>query len=228
MENLQLLAARHAQAAAQGGPDFYGEDHILRDLRQHLVDEKSPPALIEWMLDVLKLPNFALKPEPLTDIQSAALAAPPLDQTAAAENEEELDDFSGDGLPSPTGNEELVLSKEVVDTAVAEQAVEPVPSGYVISLTKRGKCRRLHFTKDCWMVPDHQYKQFEVWAEVLPSEADISCVCSHCMTLGRQAAEVAQALEAEPSSSSSGEEGPAPKRSRAGASSDEDCASAAS
>ena len=62
------------------------------------------------------------------------------------------------------------------------------------------------------MVPGHHFKQFEVWGTTLPAEADISCVCSHCMPLGRLAAELGQALEAEPSSSTSGEEGPAPAK----------------
>ena len=78
-------------------------------------------------------------------------------------------------------------------------------------------------------MPGVHYKRFEVWGECLPAEADITCVCSHCMPLGRQAAEDGQALEAEPSSSSSGEEGPAlAKSSRVGASSDEDGSSASS
>ena len=36
VENLQLLAARHARASAAGGPDFYGEEHILHELRRFL------------------------------------------------------------------------------------------------------------------------------------------------------------------------------------------------
>ena len=38
MENLQLLAAHHAQISAENGSDFYGEEHILRDLRRFLVE----------------------------------------------------------------------------------------------------------------------------------------------------------------------------------------------
>ena len=37
----------------------------------------------------------------------------------------------------------------------------------MISLTKRGRCRHLHFSKDCWMVPGHHYKQLEVWGDRL-------------------------------------------------------------
>ena len=72
------------------------------------------------------------------------------------------------------------------------------------------------------MVPGVHYKEFEVWGTVLPAEADITCVCGHCMPLGRQVAEDAQALEAEASSSSSGEDGPGPKKARVSVSSSDD------
>ena len=189
VENLQLLAARHAQASAVGGPDFYGEEHILRDLAAHLAREQVPENLASWMLKVLTLPDFSKRVVPLEDVKAAVLAAPPegYQPTEAADSE---GDEGGEalGIPTPTG-EDLPLEQAEVEAAVAVQAVAPVPHGYVICKTKRGKCRRLHFMKDCWMVPGVHYKEFEVWGTVLPAEADITCVCGHCMPLGRQVAE---------------------------------------
>ena len=229
VENLQCLAARHAQAAALGGPDFYGEEHILRDLAAHLVRNKVSEHLQNYILKVLTLPDFSKPIVPLENIQAAVLAAPPEGYQAT-----EPADSEGDGVPTPIEIEAdpdlQPLAQEAVNAAVAEQAVAVVPFGYVISKTKRGKCLRLHFLKDCWMVPGVHYRDFDVWGDSLPAEADITCVCLHCMPLGRQAAEDGQALEAaEQSSSSSGVEVPATvKKPRVGPSSDEDESDASS
>ena len=169
---------------------------VFLDLKAHLAREQVPAPLVEWMLEVLTLPNFSLRPTPLVDIQLALADAPePYQPTEPAESD--VDNIVWDGIPTPVEQgDEIPLNQVGIAEAVAAQASEPEPVGYVISLTKRGRCRRLHFTKDCWMVPGHHFKQFEVWGTTLPAEADISCVCSHCMPLGRLAAELGQALEA--------------------------------
>ena len=229
-----MLAARHAQASAVGGADFYGEEHILHDFKAHLVREQVPIGLIDAMLKASTLPDFKKRVPPLEDVQAAALAAAPEPHQATEKAYSDEEDLALlDGVPTPVGaptaeGDGPVEPSEVV-AAVAEQAVAPVPHGYVVSLTKRGKCRRLHFLRDCWLVPGHHYKEFEIWGERLPAEADITCVCSHCMPLGRHDAELGLALDSgEQSSSSSGDEGPAPKKARVGTSSDDDGSSASS
>ena len=63
----------------------------------------------------------------------------------------------------------------------------------------------------------------------MPAEADITRVCGHRMPLGRHDAELGLPLEAvEQTSSSSGDEGPAPKKTRVGTSSEDDGSSAPS
>ena len=138
----QLLAARHAQKAAAKGPDFHGEEQILRDLKAHLAREQVPAPLIEWMLEVLTLPNFSLRPTPLVDIQLALADAPePYQPTEPAESD--VDNIVWDGIPTPVEQgDEIPLNQVGIAEAVAAQASEPEPVGYVISLTKRGRCRR--------------------------------------------------------------------------------------
>ena len=111
------------------------------------------------MLEVLTLPNFSLRPTPLVDIQSAALADAPEPYQPTEPAESEVDNIVWDGIPTPVEQgDEIPLNQVGIAEAVAAQASEPEPVGYVISLTKRGRCRRLHFTKDCWMVPGHRPK----------------------------------------------------------------------
>ena len=75
VENLQMLAARHAQASAVGGPDFFGEEHILRDLSTHLLREQVPENLASWMLKVLTLPDFSKRVAALEDVKAAVFAS---------------------------------------------------------------------------------------------------------------------------------------------------------
>ena len=75
VENLQLLAARHARASALGGPNFYGEEHILRDLRRHLLEAEAGEEWTKSLLVLLSLPNFSLLPRPLVDVHGATTAA---------------------------------------------------------------------------------------------------------------------------------------------------------
>ena len=81
-----------------------------------------------------------------------------------------------------------------------------------MSVTKRGKFRRLHLVPDCRLIPGVHYKVYDVWGDVLPNEQDLSAVCDLCLPNGRP--ELEQPLEEEallgsPSSSSSGDEGAA-------------------
>ena len=77
VENLQLLAARHAQASLEAGPDFYGEEHVLADFRRHLLAAGEDAEGAAWMVASLTLSDFRLRPSPLVDVSAASLAPAP-------------------------------------------------------------------------------------------------------------------------------------------------------
>ena len=62
-----------------------------------------------------------------------------------------------------------------MDDRVVEQLEEP-PSGFVISITKKGKFRRLHSSR----FPGCDYGAeggHEKWGGLMPEEADIDALC---------------------------------------------------
>ena len=73
--------------------------------------------MTEWTLEALTLPNFALPPKPLVDIQDAALADPPAQLQPPAQGGSDFEAIFEDGVPIPVGNDEVHLSKEVVEQA---------------------------------------------------------------------------------------------------------------
>ena len=103
-------------------------------------------------------------------------------------------------------------------TAGAVQDASPLvadpplpPKGFVVSVTKRSKFRRLHLVPDCRLIPGVHYKVFDVWGDQLPDEQDLNAVCDLCLPNGRPDLEqpLEEALLGSPSSSSSGDEGAA-------------------
>ena len=96
--------------------------------------------------------------------------------------------------------------------------VEPPTTGYVVSKSSGGRCRRLHCLDACWMKPGVHYAHYEVWGELLPQEHEITAVCKHCLKSGPAWAKSPQPSSGEGSSSSSsgGEPEPAPKKSKEG------------
>ena len=208
VENLQLLAARHAQASSLEGPDFYGEEHILADLARHLRAAGEPGPQVEWLVSALTLSDFRLRPTVLEDVKAAALAPAP-DQgspTVLAPSDGESSGVEFSDCEDETGSLSHVDVRAAADLVVA--AVPVPPSGFVISKAKRGKFRRLHLVPVCRLVPGVHYKDFDTWGDRLPAESDFHAVCSICLPHGRPFLEqpLEEALLGEASSSSSGED----------------------
>ena len=94
----------------------------------------------------------------------------------------------------------------------AAAAVGPqlaAPTGFVVSVTKRGKFRRLHLVEACPFVPGVHYKEYEEWGEIMPGEADVQAICTRCLPQGRTAPPPEDPDVVSDSSSSSGEGGSA-------------------
>ena len=99
------------------------------------------------------------------------------------------------------------LNAEAVELAAKQLLLPPpAPHGFVVSVTRRGKFRRLHLVESCSMVPGVHYKDFEVWGDIMPSESDIQAVCARCLPQGKPAAPLQAPDVVTGSSSSSGEE----------------------
>ena len=223
VENLQLLAARHARASALGGADFFGEEHILHDLRRFLRTAGDDEAEIRITIDAFSLPDFSVQPRPLEDIRAAVLAAadvPPSPTLVGhatdseVEGESDEDNDAADNLPEM--EVEALPPAAVEDGAAAVAAAVPEPPrGFVVSKTKRGRFRRLHFLPACRLIPGVHYKEYDTWGAILPAEADVDAVCTRCLPGGLAAQRPLEEAVSSASSSSSGEEGePAPKAPR--------------
>ena len=197
VENLQLLAARHAQASAEGGPDFYGEEHILRDFRRYLREAGEDEARIELIMRVFSLPDFSLRPVPLEDVRAAVKAAadvPPSPTLLAksdveADEDEDDDDEENEAEPEMESHELEPAEVKKAAAAVAA-AAPPVPRGFVVSRTKNGRFRRLHCVEACRLVPGVHYKVFDVWGDIMPPEDELDAVCTRCLPQGPPAASV--------------------------------------
>ena len=123
-----------------------------------------------------------------------------------------LSDLSADfGAAATPGTPVGVLLDEVPgpeETGIAfrelfslqEGDVQAAPQGFVISKTRGGKCRRLHFVGGCWRVPGEHYRSFEDWAQQEPGAHEFNCRCADCFPAPK-AADREEECEAEASES---------------------------
>ena len=75
------------------------------------------------------------------------------------------------------------------------------PTGFVVSITRGGRCRRLHFAGGCWRIPGEHSGKFDDFGQVVPPESAYSHRCKDCFPAGITTRTVEQA-EAETSGSS--------------------------
>ena len=235
VENLQKISARHAQASLCQGPDFFGEEGLLRDLATHLRlkgvaqdrlnDQVRRLSLCDFQLDVTPLgpvtseARFLRNADPLqaeSDVDDGAAAgdeAPDGDADSGSEDGAEKDTTeapSGHPLsfaPSSPGEAPVstfadlgALHGSVPVTPVTEDggsssaadsdvlavagalAAEPdeMPAGFIVSISKQGLHRCLHFFGSCFRVPGVHYKEFRVIGAIMPSDYDIDSRCTDC------------------------------------------------
>ena len=95
---------------------------------------------------------------------------------------------------------------------------EPPTTGYVVSKSSGGRCRRLHCVDACRLKPGVHYTDFENWGTLLPPEHEVTAVCKICLKEGPAWAEapLLSAEEGSSSSSSAEEPEPGPKRAKEG------------
>ena len=216
VENVQLLAASRAQQSLRAGPDFFGEEELLTRMRKYLAGRGWSVTDAEALEEKLRVADYSLSPQQqlpdlpkdwsLTDWSSAAL---PSDEVTAPE---------AVLVPSvvPVPEAELV---HAFDLAVQADRAPAVPvQGYVISVTRGGRHRKLHHVGSCRFGPGVDYRQYEIYGDVMPSKSEVASRCSWCFgrVLSLEPALEEEGSEAESldSSSSSTMERPALKKAR--------------
>jgi hypothetical protein len=226
VEGLQRLAARAAKRVLNGGPDLFGEEEVLEQLRLFLQTRGVSGEKAAWQLEALTLAD-ATKRIPLNILEK--LRSEELHEegeedgwNVEGENEDENEDEDEDedeaATPAPhtPGGERWLADKlqreqllgpdaEVLEGAAAraDSDLASPPTGFVISL---GKVRCLHFVGACFRIPGEHYRKYDPWGEILPPEHLVDTRCKNCFPDGVAAAPVQKEdaeIEATSSSSSS-------------------------
>ena len=131
---------------------------------------------------------------------------------------------SSPGTPTaPVSVEDMEMRHEL-DNAEAEMARPQVaPWGFVVSITRGGKHRKLHHVGSCWRVPGVDYKEYETFGDIMPESSELDSLCDRCFgttsvaSLNAPAGEVSDVESFASSSSSEEAEKPAKRRKAASA-----------
>ena len=96
----------------------------------------------------------------------------------------------------------------------------PSPWGFVVSITRGGRHRKLHHVGSCCLVPRVDYATYETFGSTLPDKAEIDSICARCFKGedvydADQAEFSAESVSSSSSSTSLGRE-PGQKRPRLG------------
>ena len=71
---------------------------------------------------------------------------------------------------------------------VTQELDEPeVPKGFLISISMRGLCRRLHFAGGCFRVPGEHYRLYESYDQKCPDASLYTHRCKDCFPCGELA-----------------------------------------
>ena len=84
---------------------------------------------------------------------------------------------AGDADEEAENEEEM---REELARAVAEPEEALVPPGYVVSITKGGRFRRLHYLGGCHRRPGQHFKEWTAYGLELPPLAQVDARCSDC------------------------------------------------
>ena len=209
VENIQVLAARFARKSLARGPDYFGEEHVLAHFTNYVLTHGWAGQECKRVISNLMLPNFALRPaldhDEVHHCTRGGRNSEGETATEPAGSEKEAEDEEpNENLISPLAAEEISDQ----DLFVAESAREPdevvvITSGYVIAISRQGRCRRLHCVEACRFTPGLHYKTFENHGDKLPEAWEVTAVCKHCLPGGAPRPEEAIVSDSDSASSSS-------------------------
>ena len=102
---------------------------------------------------------------------------------------------------------EIAMNLDSLADLLVEEKKKESPSGFVISITRGGQCRRLHFAGGCWRIPGEHFGSFDDYGQIVPPESAYTHRCKDRFPAGiisRQAGDAeAEASGSSGSSSSS-------------------------
>ena len=219
-ENCQRFAARHAKAQFRGGPDFLGEEETLEQLRTYLTVLGHEDAAVAAQIDKLTVANNSLAPDPICSMSSVGvitdLTVPsdgPSESSAVVVEQPEVqavameEDFQS-SEEAPAELAPIADEKDIGPLLALQDAIDTsLPEGFVISKTKNGACRRLHFVGGCFRMPGEHYKCFESFGQAIPPDEAFNVRCKDCFPAGSLQAlkdEEAAEISASDGSDSSG------------------------
>ena len=82
-------------------------------------------------------------------------------------------------------NDDLEVAMNLESLAVhlvEEKTVRP--AGFVVSITRGGRCRRLHFAGGCSRIPGEHHGKLDDFGQVVPPESAYSHRCKDCFPAG--------------------------------------------
>ena len=130
VENLQRLATRFAREALEGGPDYFGEEHVLLAFRLHLLEAGLDASRVDETIRKLTVTNNALDPTVVEDTRAAACGPVP-DATGSS-------DSAGDSSDTSVVLTELASGDEEVPLAFAPPPLPEVVPGEPEAQTEAG------------------------------------------------------------------------------------------
>ena len=214
-ENLQRMAATHAKRQYAGGPDFFGEEHLLAQLKAHLEEIGTEDCEVTDQIARLSVANLTLPPVPIAAVTKlGAFSQAPGDQnqpssSSAAEGFTAVEDVQGIPVEDSLGlmdeegaePEEVQPDEEEIKELLALEDDEEVklPTGFLCSISQRGRFRRLHFAGFCWRIPGVHFLNWEDLGQDEPDliACKIDARCSECFPADKAEAREREKEEAE-------------------------------
>ena len=117
---------------------------------------------------------------------------------AAGDACEDPDAEQAEELAEDVNLDEVIDLEKLATHLALEKTVRP--TGFVVSITRGVRCRRLHFAGGCWRIPGEHYGKFDDFGQVVPPESAYGHRCKDCFPVGIVAY---AAEEAEPDASGS-------------------------
>ena len=153
-----------------------GESADQQILRLTTANAHLDPTLLASMAPtgavlVAEVPQPSVSDEPLISVADIVVESEEADQPALLDLE-----------PPPVSDACLLAS-----LLVTQELDEPeAPKGFIISISMRGLCRRLHFAGGCFGVPGEHYRLYESSDQKCPDASLYTHRCKDCFPCGKQ------------------------------------------